>query len=127
MGEYINLIEAINSNKSDAPDVVCERYACNKPQTDVTFNVNATTKPGENIYLVGNNPLLSNWEPSSGIKLSPSAYPNWSVKVSLPASTSFEYNFVKRDGNGNTIWEDGQKHTFQTPANGSITRDDTFK
>ena len=89
--------------------------------------VNATTKPGENIYLVGNNPLLSNWEPSSGIKLSPSAYPNWSVKVSLPASTSFEYNFVKRDGNGNTIWEDGQKHTFQTPANGSITRDDTFK
>ncbi|WP_413171857.1 glycoside hydrolase family 15 protein [Anabaena azotica] len=126
MGEYINLIEAMHNNESDAPKVVCDRYACNQPQTDVTFNVNATTNPGENIYLVGNNPLLSNWEASSGIKLSPTAYPTRSVKVSLPASTSFEYKFVKRDANGKTIWETGDNHSFQTPANGSITRDDTF-
>lgn len=126
MGEYINLIEAMHNNESDAPKVVCDRYACNKPQTDVTFNVKATTNPGENIYLVGNNPLLSNWEASSGIKLSATAYPNWSVKVSLPASTSFEYKFVKRDANGKTIWEAGDNHSFQTPANGSVTRDDTF-
>ncbi|QXE25033.1 glucan 1,4-alpha-glucosidase [Richelia sinica FACHB-800] len=127
LGEYINLIAAINKGKSDAPAVVCQRYACDQRQTDVTFNVNATTKPGENIYLVGNNALLSNWEPSSGIKLSPTAYPNWNVKVSLPVSTTFEYKFVKRDGNGNTIWEQGQNHSFQTPGSGSITRNDTFQ
>jgi glucoamylase len=127
LGEYINLIAAMNQGKSDAPAVVCQRYACNQPQTDVTFNVNATTKPGENIYLVGNNALLSSWEASSGIKLSPTAYPNWSVKVSLPVSTAFEYKFVKRDANGNTIWEQGQNHSFQTPASGSITRNDTFQ
>ncbi|MEA5515816.1 glycoside hydrolase family 15 protein [Nodularia sp. UHCC 0506] len=127
MGEYINLVAAINKGQSDAPDVVCQRYACDKSQANVTFRVNASTQPGEDIYLVGNHSLLSNWEPSSGIKLSSTDYPVWSVTASLPVSTNFEYKFFKRDTNGNIIWEEGQNHTFQTPANGSITRNDTFK
>jgi glucoamylase len=126
MGEYINLIAAMNQGRSDAPTVVCQRYACDKPQTTVTFKVKAPTNWGENIYLVGNTPLLSNWVPASGIKLSPTNYPIWSATVSLPAGTSLEYKYLKRDGSDNTIWEGGSNRTFTTPASGAVTRDDDF-
>ncbi len=96
MGEYINLIAAINHGRSDAPGIVCQRYACDKPQVAVTFKVKASTNWGENIFLAGSSPLLSDWVPEACIKLSPSDYPVWSVTVSLPANTSFEYKYIKR-------------------------------
>ncbi|MBK5912751.1 hypothetical protein CCR84_00140 [Rhodocyclus purpureus] len=43
MGEYINLIAAMNRNHSDAPSVVFQRYACDQPQTTVNFMVKAET------------------------------------------------------------------------------------
>jgi glucoamylase len=127
MGEYINLVRAMNQGWSDAPEVVCQRYACDKPQTAVTFKVDATTIWGENLYLAGNSPLLSNWVPGSAVKLSPADYPTWSVTLSLPASTTFEYKFVKRDGSGTIVWEGGDNRTFTTPASGAVTLHDTFR
>ncbi len=127
MGEYINLVAAMNQGKNDAPSIVCERYSCDRPQSIVHFKVRASTKPGENIYLVGNNPLLSNWIPEAGIKLTPKGYPIWDTTVSLPASTNFQYKFVKRDRQGNTIWEGGNNHTLQTPTSGIITMNDVFQ
>jgi len=61
------------------------------------------------------------------MKLSPAEYPIWRVTLSLPASTTFEYKFVKRDGSGNVVWEVGNNHTFTTPANGALTLQDTFR
>jgi glucoamylase len=127
MGEYINLIAAMNQGRSDAPTVVCQRYACDKPQATVTFKVKADTRFGENIYLVGSSPLLSNWIPASGIKLSPSNYPEWNVTVSLPAGETLEYKYIKRDASGNTVWEGGNNHRFTPPASGEVTRDDNFQ
>lgn len=92
MGEYINLVAAMRQGRSDAPAVVCERYSCDKPQTTVTFQVNAPTKWGESICLAGSSPLLSNWIPESAINLSPANYPIWSVTVSLPASSRSHTN-----------------------------------
>jgi hypothetical protein len=112
--------EGDESGWSDAPEVVCQRYACDKPQTAVTFKVDATTIWGENLYLAGNSPLLSNWVPGSAVKLSPADYPTWSVTLSLPASTTFEYKFVKRDGSGTIVWEGGDNRTFTTPASGAV-------
>ncbi|MCC7220115.1 MAG: amylase, partial [Candidatus Contendobacter sp.] len=127
MGEYINLIAAMNQGQSDAPTVVCQRYACDKPQSSVTFKVNATTSFGENIYLVGSSPLLSNWIPAAGIKLSPAQYPVWNVTLSLPAGMALEYKYVKRDAGGNAVWESGSNRSFAVPASGELVRDDIFK
>jgi glucoamylase len=126
MGEYINLMAAMNTGKTDTPAVVCQRYACDKPQTTVTFNVNAVTKWGENIYLVGSSPLLSNWETDSGIKMSARNYPVWSITVSLPASAEYEYKFFRRDGNGTIRWESGANRTLNTPESGEVVREDDF-
>ena len=126
MGEYINLIATMNQGHSDAPAVVCQRYACDQLQSTVTFKVNATTSFGENVYLVGSSPLLSNWIPASGIKLSPSQYPVWNVTVSLPAGMALEYKYVKRDAGGNVVWEGGSNRSFAVPTSGELIRDDTF-
>jgi glucoamylase len=127
MGEYINLIAAMNLGRSDAPAVVCQRYACDKAQTTVTFNVKAPTNWGEEIYLVGNDPLLSNWVLAAGIKLSPTSYPVWSATVSLPAGRSFEYKYVRRKADGTSVWEGGSNRSFTTPASGLVTLKDDFR
>ena len=127
MGEYINLVAAMKSGRTDAPSVVCERYLCDRPQAAVTFKVTVPTRLGENVYLVGSTPLLSNWVPDSGILLSPAGYPVWSGTISLPASTQFEYKYIKRAADGQVIWESGSNRTVTMPASGSIVLNDTFK
>ena len=61
------------------------------------------------------------------IQLSPDNYPTWSVTLSLPGSTSFEYKYIKKDGSGNVTWESGTNRTSTTPATGSVTLNDTWK
>jgi glucoamylase len=127
MGEYINLVAAMKSGRTDAPSVVCERYLCDRPQAAVTFKVTAPARWGENVCLVGSTPLLSNWVPDSGILLSSTGYPVWSETISLPASTQFQYKYIKRASNGSIIWESGSNRTVMTPSSGSIVLNDTFK
>ncbi len=126
MGEYINIIAAISQGRHDAPFVVVQRYSTDQPQVNVTFKVNASTVTGENMYLVGDNPLLSSWEPQSGIKLSPKNYPVWSIKISLRASTAYQYKYVKMNDNGAVVWEAGQNKQFITPGSGDVERSDVF-
>ena len=120
MGEYINLMVSIKEGRSDAPEVVVKRYSTDKPQTTVTFKVKAETRWAEAIYLVGNDPLLSQWVAESGIKLSAKDYPIWATTISLPASTTFNYKFVKRDERDQTIWESGEDRVLTTPASGEV-------
>lgn len=56
----------------------------------VTFNVrNASTVPGQNVYIVGNTAELGNWSPASAIGPgSATNYPNWSITINLPVGTT---------------------------------------
>jgi glucoamylase len=126
MGEYINLMVAMQRSDGDAPQVVVDRYGTDQPQVNVTFNVHATTAWGQDVYLVGDHPLLSDWIPEAAIKMSPAAYPTWSVKMSLPASTIFHYKFVKR-GAGMTVWESGADRSLTTPGTGDVTVSNSFR
>ena len=129
MGEYINLISAMKRGKSDAPSVVVQRYASDKPQTTVTFNVQTVTQWGEELYLVGDHALLSAWQPTAAIKLRPQPYPNWTTTLSLPAGTGFAYKYIKRDAAGHVTWERavGDNRSFTTPSSGRIIRNETFE
>ena len=127
MGEYINLMAAMKNGHNDAPSIVIQRYASDQPQATVTFNVTASTTWGQNVYLVGNHPLLGGWSPQSGVKLSPGSYPVWSVTASLPASTTFQYKYVKIDQSGNITWENGTNRTFMSSPLGSATQTDAFQ
>ncbi|HLO94460.1 MAG TPA: alpha-amylase family glycosyl hydrolase [Burkholderiaceae bacterium] len=95
------------------------------PQVTVRFIVgNATTVPGENVYLTGDRFELSNWSTSTPVGPAfnqvVTSYPNWYYDVSVPASTTLQFKFIKKNGSAVT-WEGGANHTFTTPASGTAT------
>ena len=95
------------------------------PQVTVRFVVNnAATSPGQNIYLTGDKHELTSW--SAAAPIGPLfnqviyAYPTWYTDVSVPASTTVSFKFLKKSANP-TVWEGGSNHTFVTPASGTAT------
>ncbi|MEU6623639.1 carbohydrate-binding module family 20 domain-containing protein [Streptomyces litmocidini] len=92
-----------------------------------SFNVNATTVTGQNVYVTGNRAELGNWAPASALKLDPASYPVWKLTVNLPAGTAFEYKYLRKDAAGNVTWESGANRTATVPASGQIVLNDTFR
>ncbi|KAM5539504.1 hypothetical protein V8D89_006956 [Ganoderma adspersum] len=96
------------------------------PTVSVTFNVQATTVLGENIYITGNTAALQNWSPDTALLLSAANYPTWSITVTLPASTVVEYKYIRKN-NGQVTWESDPNNSITTPASGSATQNDSWR
>ncbi|MEV0883219.1 carbohydrate-binding module family 20 domain-containing protein [Streptomyces microflavus] len=90
-------------------------------QSGASFGVNATTQPGQNIYVTGDQAALGNWNPANAQKLDPASYPVWKLDVNLPAGTSFAYKYVRKDAGGNVTWESGANRTATVPSSGKVT------
>lgn len=63
------------------------------PRETVTFSITQTTTPGQAVWVMGDLPELGDGEVRHAIKLRPTAYPTWTVDISLPASTAYSYQF----------------------------------
>ncbi|ETW76368.1 glycoside hydrolase family 13 protein [Heterobasidion irregulare TC 32-1] len=87
----------------------------------VTFQETATTTYGENIFLVGSISQLGDWAAASAIALSSANYPTWSVTVNLPASTTFQYKFIRKETDGSVNWESDPNRSDTTPSSGTQT------
>ncbi|MGT2753828.1 alpha-amylase family glycosyl hydrolase [Streptococcus ovis] len=76
-------------------------------QTQIIFHVKAETRPGENIYVVGNIPELGDWDvnKSSEAFLNPQ-HPEWYLPVSVPANKEIKFKFIKKDSTGQVLWEE---------------------
>ncbi|KAG9050524.1 hypothetical protein FS837_004708 [Tulasnella sp. UAMH 9824] len=92
----------------------------------ITFNEYATTVWGENIYLTGSLSQLANWDPNNALLLNTNNYPTWSITVNLPASTTFQYKFIRKY-NGAVTWESDPNRSFTTPSSGSYTINTTWR
>jgi alpha-amylase len=92
----------------------------------VTFAVNATTVWGENVFVEGNRPELSNWDPNAGLALSSATYPVWRGTVNLPANTTFEYKYLKKNG-AQVTWETGANRVRATGSACTMSIDDTWR
>ncbi|MEU8520284.1 carbohydrate-binding module family 20 domain-containing protein [Streptomyces sp. NPDC048577] len=95
--------------------------------TGASFNVDATTVIGQNIYVTGDLSALGDWSPAAALKLDPASYPVWKLTVSLPAGTSFAYKYVRKDAAGNVTWESGPNRTATVPSSGRIVLNDSFR
>ncbi len=96
-------------------------------QIPVTFEVNASTIFGENLYVVGNIAALSNWSPSGGLALSSAAYPLWRATLNLAPGSTVEYKYIKRNGSGVVTWEGGANRVLAVPASGAVNLHDTWR
>ncbi|MEU1785227.1 carbohydrate-binding module family 20 domain-containing protein [Streptomyces sparsogenes] len=105
----------------------CDTTSDPAPAAGASFNVNATTQWGENIYVVGNKSALGDWNTSNALKLDPASYPVWKLGVSLPAGTSFEYKYIRKDADAKVTWESGSNRTATVPSSGAVTLNDTWR
>ncbi|KAF8267404.1 glucoamylase [Lactarius quietus] len=96
------------------------------PQVAVTFNVQATTQFGENIFLTGSDDALQNWSPITALPLSNPNYPMWSITVNLPANSNIQYKYIRKF-NGQVTWESDPNNAFTTPADGNYTLNDSWR
>ena len=89
-------------------------------QMTVIFDELVTTIYGENIFLAGSIPQLGSWAPASAVPLNADSYtaanPLWTVTVSLPVGTSFEYKFIKTETDGSIIWESDPNRSYTVPG-----------
>lgn len=94
--------------------------------------------------MTGSLDALTNWSPDNALALSSANYPTWSsaslfifitvvptdyfllVTINLPASTAFQYKYV-RVNNGAVTWESDPNVSATTPASGSYTLNDTWR
>lgn len=80
---------------------------------------NLSTSWGEQLYLVGNIPELGGGDVNKAIgplfnqTQSIASYPNWFYDVSLPSNTDIQYQFVKKDSNGDVAWK-SDYNSFKT-------------
>ena len=136
MGEYINLLTSIHLNQiAGRADVVCDRYdacalAIPSGQAQVTYNANATTAPGQAVYVTGNTALLGNWDTGLAVPVNTESnlYPIWRNRINLPAATAIQYKYFRKNTDGSVTWENlpgGGNRSMTTPANGgTFTRND---
>ena len=98
----------------------------------VTFNEAADTVFGQNIFVTGSIPQLSNWNTDTAVPLAwlngQGTRGNWQTSVALPASTRVEYKYIKKDGSNTVTWESGANRVVMTGAGGtSQTVSDAWK
>ncbi|MCX7923463.1 MAG: CBM20 domain-containing protein [Clostridia bacterium] len=75
---------------------------------------------GQNVYVAGNCAELGNWAAASaaGPGTCPN-YPTWKVTVNLTRGQVIQFKAIKKDANGNTIWEGGSNKTYTVPTTGT--------
>ncbi|MEU6174181.1 glycoside hydrolase family 15 protein [Streptantibioticus parmotrematis] len=130
MAQYVRLAIDISAGRTvETPAIVAQRYANGNPtaQVAVTFDENATTTWGQNVYVVGSIPALGDWNTGAAVPLSSAGYPVWSGTVSLPANTSFQYKYIKKNPDGSITWESDPNRSYTTGASGSVTLNDSWR
>ncbi|WP_102510258.1 carbohydrate-binding module family 20 domain-containing protein [Sanguibacter massiliensis] len=124
-------VAAVNNGTVTSTDPCGTTTPTDPPTTPVTsaatFSVNATTVWGQNVYVVGSIEALGSWNAANAKPMSSATYPVWTSEVAIPAGTSFEYKFIKKDGNGNVIWESGANRTGMTSSSGSFSASVSWK
>lgn len=93
----------------------------------VSFGVQATTAWGQNVFVVGDAAVLGGWDPARAVPLSSAAYPVWRASVTLPAGSTVQYKYVRKDAAGVVTWESGANRTVTVPSSGTLTLNDTWR
>ena len=92
----------------------------------VTFQITTNTTPSNSVFVVGNIPQLSNWDPTRAVKLVPTncigSNCTWSVQIGIPPGVTYQYKFIERADCGscyansnNVSWEPGTNRIGSTP------------
>ena len=98
----------------------------------VCFSLHYVTKPGEDLYIIGSDSRLGNWDQNQGVAMTWTEGNVWQCEMELPAGGVFFYKYlVKLPGNG-FKWQDGANNLlvlpepWDAPEGGVFMADDDF-
>ena len=92
-----------------------------------SFDVTATTSFGQNIFVVGDNAALGNWNAAKAVPLSSASYPVWRGDVNIDAGTVVQYKYLRKNSSGAVTWETGANRTLTVPASGRARMSDSWR
>ncbi|KAF3359549.1 hypothetical protein VdG1_02104 [Verticillium dahliae VDG1] len=99
----------------------------------VRFKERVSTRVGQNIRVVGNQPGLGRWDPWHAVPLDALQYtatdPSWRVTIALPAGQVVEYKYVMVESGGSVVWEAGSNRVLTVPSEceGELERSDEWQ
>jgi hypothetical protein len=101
-------------------------------QVQVNINVTASTQYGQFMYVTGGTATLGNWVSERGIQLDPFTHPVWETSLKLPANSSFQYKYYRKNPDGSVTWECypgngycNANRSLTTPSSGTVDLYDT--
>jgi predicted alpha/beta superfamily hydrolase len=92
--------------------------AAGQDRQDVVFQISYNqTSVGQSVFVVGDLPELGGNDVTRAIKLAPAPWPMWRVTISLPANTSYTYQFLRRnDGPNGALGSTAGTTAITTPT-----------
>ncbi|KAI3943649.1 hypothetical protein MKW92_041833 [Papaver armeniacum] len=86
-----------------------------KKTVKVRFQLIQECSYGQEFLVVGDDPILGAWDPSSAIPLKWSEGNIWNAELDVPIDKRIEFKFVLKDPNtGEVIWHPRPNRVFQT-------------
>ncbi|KAF2194110.1 carbohydrate-binding module family 20 protein [Zopfia rhizophila CBS 207.26] len=106
---------------SPATNTNWPNFPCTTATTvSVTFNVEATTSFGQNIFVVGSINDLGSWDTAKAVKLDAGGYtdsvPLWRGTVKLAAGTRVQYKYIRKESDGSVTWESDPNREWTVPT-----------
>ncbi|KAK4543376.1 hypothetical protein LTR36_005519 [Oleoguttula mirabilis] len=86
-------------------------------KAEVTFNVNASTNFGENIYVIGSAVTIGAGDVSNSVALSADDYPIWSATIDMPVDTVVNYMYLRAEEDGSYVYEQMNRTLTTGPCN----------
>ncbi|KAI3877753.1 hypothetical protein MKW98_020234 [Papaver atlanticum] len=80
----------------------------------VKFQLIKMCQFGQEILVVGDDPIFGDWDPSGAIPLKWSQGHFWTTELDLPISKTFHIKFILKDLSGEIIWQPGPSRFFLT-------------
>lgn len=72
---------------------------------------------GQSVYVVGNSPLLGDWDPTRAVKLDPIYYPHWQATLPVEIHPGLEWKCILRDEQNASnviMWEEGENNLLDS-------------
>jgi glucoamylase len=126
---------SITTTTTSVSKTTSSTTSCTTPTSvAVTFDEIATTYYGENVFIAGSISQLGSWDTSKAIALSASQYTSgnhlWFATINLPAGTTFQYKYIRKESDGSIVWESDPNRSYTVPSGCGVstaTESDTWR
>nr|XP_011460942.1 PREDICTED: uncharacterized protein LOC101300709 [Fragaria vesca subsp. vesca] len=92
----------------------------------VQFRLHKKCSYGDNFLLVGNEPIIGQWNPYSAVPLNWSDGNIWTVDLDIPIDRAIQFKFILKKSTGDLLWQPGPDrilHTWDTNSTITIAED----